>query len=383
MSSRDQSRGCKIGYVYTKKSSKPITQIALDGEFTYSQACVDDSTDSRVTMLPSIAITQASPSSKRREDAVVRRKADADTRPTGNRSNVQNMFTTASSGDCRSIPQVSGVQASASRQATQADHLMTKSPVRSDAESGLLSVREKSSSSSSDNKFTTMYFSGDDARLSFKGILIPKLSDNFGDTHLEAAYQKYSHRQRQKSLLILNLIDAALKVAFFLAFLMRMREMSGRIRIPVADLLYILPWIIGNGIVIGLISCWNKCANHYLHLAALLTILLFTMEAYLVFGVAAPASMTASSPESVWYMIFVMFSIYSMMPLPLTWCVACGSASCLLDLIVMIVSASTKDDSFFMKVNTVLLSECLCDEFVIGSWMTHGNIDPFALASKA
>ena len=46
-----------------KEKGKPITKLALEGEFTYSQACLDNSTASGSTViLPSIAITHASPS---------------------------------------------------------------------------------------------------------------------------------------------------------------------------------------------------------------------------------------------------------------------------------------------------------------------------------
>jgi adenylate cyclase 8 len=32
------------------------------------------------------------------------------------------------------------------------------------------------------------------------------------EDHLELAYQRYSHRQRQKSLIIVNLVDSLLKI---------------------------------------------------------------------------------------------------------------------------------------------------------------------------
>ena len=365
MSSRDTKKSSRISYVYTKKSSsKPITQIALDGEFTYSQACTDDSSDSRVTILPSIAITQASPSTRRKTDCETTSGNKEDDDDTGHRRR---------SGD-RTVSKSSAVSLNAKRKSSSAGSLIGRQtiepnnlPLQKDVRSKQADYRHQSvpcdsfrgrsdskpPSSSSSEKNSTMYFCGDDARFSYKGILVPKLTDNFADSHLEAAYQKYSHRQRQKSLLILNLIDVAVKIAFYLALLVHIHEMSGRIRIPIQELIYIIPWIIGNSIVIGLITCSKKCANHYLHLAALLTILLFVLESYLVFGIAAPSSLSimGSSTGSVWYMIFVTFGIYSMMPLPLTWCIACGSASCVCDLLVMLITCSQRDDSFFRKVS--------------------------------
>lgn len=54
--------------------------------------------------------------------------------------------------------------------------------------------------------------------LQFVGILLLNLTNQFKEKHLESAYQRYSQRQRQKSLVILNLIDILLKVVFLIAY---------------------------------------------------------------------------------------------------------------------------------------------------------------------
>ena len=46
----------------------------------------------------------------------------------------------------------------------------------------------------------------------YRGIYLPSLSGKLQDERLEVAYQKYSHRQRQKSLLLVNAADLCLKV---------------------------------------------------------------------------------------------------------------------------------------------------------------------------
>lgn len=45
-----------------------------------------------------------------------------------------------------------------------------------------------------------------------KGILCPSLTNSFRARSLERSYLTYSHRQRQKSLLIVNVVDLMLKV---------------------------------------------------------------------------------------------------------------------------------------------------------------------------
>ncbi|XP_055305756.1 adenylyl cyclase 78C-like [Sitodiplosis mosellana] len=45
-----------------------------------------------------------------------------------------------------------------------------------------------------------------------KGILCPSLTNSFRARSLERSYLTYSHRQRQKSLLIVNIVDLILKL---------------------------------------------------------------------------------------------------------------------------------------------------------------------------
>jgi hypothetical protein len=45
-----------------------------------------------------------------------------------------------------------------------------------------------------------------------RGVYLPSLTNSFRERRLEVAYQRYSHRQRQKSLIIANAVDLLLKV---------------------------------------------------------------------------------------------------------------------------------------------------------------------------
>lgn len=51
-----------------------------------------------------------------------------------------------------------------------------------------------------------------------KGILCPSLTNSFRARSLEKSYLTYSHRQRQKSLLIVNLVDLVLKIVLAVAW---------------------------------------------------------------------------------------------------------------------------------------------------------------------
>lgn len=47
----------------------------------------------------------------------------------------------------------------------------------------------------------------------FKGIFLPSLTNSFHNKQLETSYLFYSNRQRQKSLIMLNIVDLGLKVS--------------------------------------------------------------------------------------------------------------------------------------------------------------------------
>ena len=44
------------------------------------------------------------------------------------------------------------------------------------------------------------------------GIYLPSLNGRLDSPRLEAAYQKYSHRQRQKSVILVNMFDLLIKI---------------------------------------------------------------------------------------------------------------------------------------------------------------------------
>jgi hypothetical protein len=48
----------------------------------------------------------------------------------------------------------------------------------------------------------------------YKGIFCPSLTNSFHSKQLENSYLQYSNRQRQKSLIMLNIIDLGLKVQY-------------------------------------------------------------------------------------------------------------------------------------------------------------------------
>ena len=62
------------------------------------------------------------------------------------------------------------------------------------------------------NKFVFQYRRG----MVYRGIYLPSLSGKLHDDRLEFAYLRYAHRQRQKSLFLVNILDIFVKIIFFL-----------------------------------------------------------------------------------------------------------------------------------------------------------------------
>lgn len=57
-----------------------------------------------------------------------------------------------------------------------------------------------------------------------KGILCPSLTNSFKARSLERSYLTYSHRQRQKSLIIVNIVDLVLKAILSVVWAWRRSE---------------------------------------------------------------------------------------------------------------------------------------------------------------
>ncbi|BFF99153.1 adenylyl cyclase 78C [Drosophila madeirensis] len=174
-----------------------------------------------------------------------------------------------------------------------------------------------------------------------KGILCPSLTNSFKQSSLERSYLTYTHRQRQKSLIIVNVVDFVLKIVLALVWMLRRRQ-QGKGPLETDDatmyesMATAITWSICCGIAnmaICFLGYWRCFANNYLHWAAVCTWVLFNIQGFVGQGVGF-----ADREYLVWYILFVIFVPYAMLPLPLKWCVVGGTitASCHLAVITII-----------------------------------------------
>ena len=63
------------------------------------------------------------------------------------------------------------------------------------------------------------------------GIYLPSLSGRLDSPRLEAAYQKYSHRQRQKSVILVNMVDLLIKIAQLVMIVVLRDQLTLRYRL--------------------------------------------------------------------------------------------------------------------------------------------------------
>ncbi|EDW78851.2 uncharacterized protein Dwil_GK12673 [Drosophila willistoni] len=172
-----------------------------------------------------------------------------------------------------------------------------------------------------------------------KGILCPSLTNSFKQSSLERSYLTYTHRQRQKSLIIVNVVDFVLKIVLALVWILRRAE-TGPCNpcdtTEVSGMATAITWSVCCGIAnmaICFLGYWRCFANNYLHWAAVCTWVLFNIQGFVGQGVGF-----ADREYLVWYILFVIFVPYAMLPLPLKWCVVGGTitASCHLAVITII-----------------------------------------------
>ncbi|XP_031625938.1 adenylyl cyclase 78C isoform X2 [Contarinia nasturtii] len=151
-----------------------------------------------------------------------------------------------------------------------------------------------------------------------RGILCPSLTNSFRARSLEHSYLTYSHRQRQKSLLIVNVVDLMLKIVLAIIWICRK---SAELPIQPEHVSWTICCAFAN-LGICVLGLWKCFANNYLHWAAIVSWLLFNVQ-----GFVGECVGFADRECMVWYMLFIIFVPYAMLPAPLKFCMIGGSIS--------------------------------------------------------
>ncbi|KAF9824460.1 hypothetical protein SFRURICE_002521, partial [Spodoptera frugiperda] len=156
------------------------------------------------------------------------------------------------------------------------------------------------------------------APLYYKGIYCPTIINTFKTRSIELSYQRYSRKQRQKSVIQVNLVDLALKVALIGIYTITDRDEAWP---SITQGTWTAMFMCVNLLVCS-ISLWTNFANNHLHWAAAATWMLLLIQALCKQGIGFH-----ESQNQVWYMLFVIFVPYAMFPLSLCWCITFGMLS--------------------------------------------------------
>ncbi|KAL1449560.1 hypothetical protein WDU94_002053 [Cyamophila willieti] len=162
----------------------------------------------------------------------------------------------------------------------------------------------------------------------YKGIYCPSLTNSFRESSLEMSYQRYSHRQRQKSLIIVNLVDMALKAVLTAAWVSYNKvEIS---EIDSTQLTWTIYTMLSN-LAMCLLGWWRCFANNYLQWAAVSTWILLNLQGFVSHGIGLN-----NKEYLIWYILFIVFVTYAMLPLPLRWCFIGGCTTSILHVIITV-----------------------------------------------
>ncbi|XP_062563434.1 adenylyl cyclase 78C [Armigeres subalbatus] len=161
-----------------------------------------------------------------------------------------------------------------------------------------------------------------------KGILCPSMTNSFRAPSLERSYLTYSHRQRQKSLILVNVVDLVLKIVLASVWIGFNHPQS----IKPHEITWSVCCVISN-FLICVLGSWRLFANNYLHWAAVCTWLLLNLQGFIGEGLGF-----AEREYLIWYVLFIIFVPYAMLPLPLKWCMIAGSVSAICHLIVTTIN---------------------------------------------
>ena len=108
-------------------------------------------------------------------------------------------------------------------------------------------------------------------------IELNSFAGRLNNPRLEAAYQKYSHRQRQKSVILVNLFDLVVKLIVLVFQLLNDNWQSKDINY---NYIIINSIAISLNMILSILPCYSRCyANNYLHWGAAATWILLTFQA--------------------------------------------------------------------------------------------------------
>ncbi|XP_063890916.1 adenylyl cyclase 78C [Helicoverpa armigera] len=193
-----------------------------------------------------------------------------------------------------------------------------------------------------------------------KGIYCPSITSTFKTPSIELSYQKYSRRQRQKSLMMVNLVDLALKIS--LAVIYTIEDKDRGKKLSIVPIICTTAFAALN-LIIYLLCWWRRFASNHLHLAAIATWVLLIVQGLCKQGIGYH-----EDQNQVWYMLFIIFLPYAMFPLSLCWCITLGVMSGMAQIVATLIYIKEKIESETRAAN------CLVNKYTCSLRIFTSNI---------
>ncbi|XP_051868614.1 adenylate cyclase type 8-like isoform X2 [Pristis pectinata] len=158
---------------------------------------------------------------------------------------------------------------------------------------------------------------------SCRGLLFPTLNHSFKSQELEKLYQRYFARQRRNSVVMMNLIDCLTKFTVFVVYVFRSSQLIGPIKSGLTGLIFLF-----SATLCFMVQAGKDAISHnYLQYIGLATWFYQTLQILLLVGVGLETYET-------WYILYIVFGTYTMLPLPLLWSILAGTLSSVSHLLI-------------------------------------------------
>ncbi|XP_078086746.1 adenylate cyclase type 8-like [Mustelus asterias] len=158
---------------------------------------------------------------------------------------------------------------------------------------------------------------------SYRGVLVPTINQVFKSSQLEKLYQRYSARQKRISLVMMNVIDCFTKFNIMMVFFFATPELIKPIMSGVTGI-----FILFSSVLCFLVQAGKDAISHnYLQYIGLATWLYQSAQILVGLGMGLETNET-------WFVLFIVFGTYTMLPIPLLWCILAGTFSSVVHLLI-------------------------------------------------
>ncbi|XP_035429274.2 adenylyl cyclase 78C [Spodoptera frugiperda] len=207
----------------------------------------------------------------------------------------------------------------------------------------------------------------------YRGLYCPAITSKFEKDAVELLYQRYSRRQRQKPLIVVNLVDLALKIGLVLIYAV---TADGGWPPSPQQIVWTLTFVFLN-MFVCLLCVWRTLAHNHLHWVAAATWILLIVQ-----GLSKQGIGFDETQYQVWYMLLVGFVPYAIFPLSLSWCIALGALTFLSHLMATIVNIHENIKPTGITFNTNHRYGCAI-RLLAGNALLHAAVNFAGLYTKS